>query len=132
MMTNQISIPTPESHISLREEYDDWALLFNPDTGKAVGLTPTGVTIWKYLNEGKDLNGIIALIQDEYESLPADLTEDIKNFCDQVVWLGYAQAGSYKIITENHVMKTPKSIDIDITSRCNLKCKNCFHLTNRA
>ncbi|PWR73219.1 PqqD family peptide modification chaperone [Methanospirillum lacunae] len=90
-MTNQISIPTPGSQISLREEFDDWALLFNPDTGKAVGLTPTGVTIWKSLNEGKDLNGIIAQIQDEYENLPDDLTEDIKNFLDQIVRLGYAQ-----------------------------------------
>ena len=26
--------------ISLREEFDDWALLFNPDTGRVVGLTP--------------------------------------------------------------------------------------------
>jgi len=36
-------------------------------------------------------------------------------------------------MTENRrVMKTPKSIDIDITSRCNLKCKYCFHRTSPA
>ncbi|HWQ63304.1 MAG TPA: SynChlorMet cassette radical SAM/SPASM protein ScmE [Methanospirillum sp.] len=29
-------------------------------------------------------------------------------------------------------MKTPKSVDIDITSRCNLQCKYCFHRTSPA
>ncbi|WP_300040414.1 SynChlorMet cassette radical SAM/SPASM protein ScmE [Methanospirillum sp.] len=29
-------------------------------------------------------------------------------------------------------MKTPKSIDVDITSRCNLHCKYCFHRTSPA
>lgn len=30
------------------------------------------------------------------------------------------------------LMRTPKSIDIDITSRCNLRCKYCFHRTSPA
>ena len=30
------------------------------------------------------------------------------------------------------LMKTPKSVDLDITSRCNLKCKYCFHRTSPA
>ncbi|MBF0507760.1 MAG: SynChlorMet cassette radical SAM/SPASM protein ScmE [Deltaproteobacteria bacterium] len=29
-------------------------------------------------------------------------------------------------------MKTPKSVDIDITSRCNLRCKYCYHRTSPA
>lgn len=28
------------------------------------------------------------------------------------------------------VMKTPKEVDIDITSRCNLRCKHCSHFTS--
>jgi len=92
-MTEIIAIPVPNPQISLREEFDDWALLFNPDTGKAVGLTPTGVTIWKSLTEGKDINGIIAAFQDEYEDLPEDLTTDITSFFDQIVRHGYAQTG---------------------------------------
>nr|WP_319538598.1 SynChlorMet cassette radical SAM/SPASM protein ScmE [uncultured Methanospirillum sp.] len=36
-------------------------------------------------------------------------------------------------IPENRrLMKTPKSLDIDITSRCNLHCKYCFHRTSPA
>ncbi len=26
----------------LREEFDDWAVLFNPDTAQAVGINPVG------------------------------------------------------------------------------------------
>ena len=29
-----------------------------------------------------------------------------------------------------NVMKTPKSVDIEITNRCNLKCKYCSHFTS--
>ena len=34
----------------LREEFDDWALLFDPDSGKVVGLNPVSVFIWKRLD----------------------------------------------------------------------------------
>lgn len=30
------------------------------------------------------------------------------------------------------LMRTPKSLDLDITSRCNLRCKYCFHRTSPA
>lgn len=36
--------------IVLREEYDDWAVLFDPDSGKTNGISPTGAFIWKRLN----------------------------------------------------------------------------------
>lgn len=36
------------------------------------------------------------------------------------------------MIENRRVMKTPKSIDIDITSRCNLRCRYCFHRTSPA
>ncbi len=28
------------------------------------------------------------------------------------------------------IMKTPKSMDIDITDRCNLRCKYCSHFSS--
>lgn len=33
--------------VVLREEFDDWAILFNPDTDAAVGINPVGVGAWK-------------------------------------------------------------------------------------
>ena len=28
------------------------------------------------------------------------------------------------------VMKTPRSVDIDITNRCNLRCRYCYHFSS--
>jgi hypothetical protein len=42
--------PVANPLIVLREEFDDWAILFDPDTGNAFGLNPTGVFIWKLLD----------------------------------------------------------------------------------
>ena len=39
--------PTANPDVVLREEFDDWAILFNPDTGRGFGLNPTGVYLWK-------------------------------------------------------------------------------------
>ncbi len=30
------------------------------------------------------------------------------------------------------IIKTPKSVDIDITNRCNLRCKHCYYYTSEA
>lgn len=89
-MTESITFPTPYAQISLREEFDDWALLYNPDNGRSVGLTPTGVTLWQSLSEGKDLNGIIKALKEEFDPVPEDITEDIKAFCDQITRAGFA------------------------------------------
>ena len=35
--------------VVLRKEFDDWAVLFNPDTAEAVGVNPVGVAIWELL-----------------------------------------------------------------------------------
>ena len=77
-MTEQITLPSPLPQISLREEYDDWALLYNPDNGRSVGLTPTGVRIWESLSAGKDLDGIIQTLTKKFEPLPEDNQKDIQ------------------------------------------------------
>lgn len=91
-MTPPFPLPAILPYISLRDEFDDWALLFNPDTGRAVGLNPTGVTIFKSLVAGLDLQEIINALLDEFEPVPADPSEDIRLFCEQIVRLGYATA----------------------------------------
>jgi SynChlorMet cassette protein ScmD len=85
------SPPEVNSQISLREEYDDWALLFDPDTGNTVGLTPTGVTIWKCLIEKKDMTEIKSALSKEFEDIPENLETDIRSFFDQIINLGFAK-----------------------------------------
>ncbi|HWQ63305.1 MAG TPA: PqqD family peptide modification chaperone [Methanospirillum sp.] len=90
-MSDNNSLPQVHPNVSLREEYDDWALLFNPDTGDTVGLTPTGVTIWKSLTEGKDMSGIMSALSQEFEDLPDNPEKDILVFFDEIVTLGFAK-----------------------------------------
>ncbi|MFC2172819.1 SynChlorMet cassette protein ScmD [Acidobacteriota bacterium] len=55
--------------VVLREEFDDWAVLFDPDTNKGYGLNPIGVFIWKQL-DGKHT--------------PAKILEELKSNCDEI------------------------------------------------
>ena len=56
MESNQKPIANPL--IVLREEFEDWAILFNPDKGTAFGLNPTGVYIWKFLDGEHSLDDL--------------------------------------------------------------------------
>ena len=45
--------PLANLFVILREEFDDWAILFNPDARPGFagfGLNPTGVYLWKLLD----------------------------------------------------------------------------------
>ena len=42
--------PIANPIIVLREEFDDWAVLFNPETADAVGTNPVGVAVWKQMD----------------------------------------------------------------------------------
>ena len=55
--------PIANPLIVLREEFDDWAILFDPDSGDAFGLNPIGVHIWKDEAEGDLQEFIEDLVQ---------------------------------------------------------------------
>jgi hypothetical protein len=47
--------PIANPTVVLREEFDDWAILFNPDTAEAVGTNPVGVAVWKLMDGRRNL-----------------------------------------------------------------------------
>ena len=47
---NQTDKPIANPIVVLREEFDDWAVLFNPDTADALGINPVGVAVWKRMD----------------------------------------------------------------------------------
>ena len=57
--------PVANPVVVLREEFDDWALLFNPDTAEAVGINPLGVAVWKLLDGRHTLDQIVAMVQEK-------------------------------------------------------------------
>jgi SynChlorMet cassette protein ScmD len=76
--------------IVLREEFDDWAILFDPDTGNAYGLNPMGVLIWKYLDGHHSMENIISTIGEMAAEVPEDVQDHVRDFMKTSVDLGLA------------------------------------------
>ena len=72
--------PIANPLIVLREEFDDWAILFDPDTGNAFGLNPTGVFIWKLLDGRHDTEAIVNRLREEADDVPEDAAEHTRQF----------------------------------------------------
>jgi len=77
--------------IVLREEFDDWAILFDPDTGNTFGLNPIGVLIWKQFDGHHSLTDIVSIINETAESVPADVAGHVEAFVQNAVRCGLAR-----------------------------------------
>lgn len=83
------SLPIANPVAVLREEFDDWAVLFNPDTAAAVGINPVGVAVWKQLDGRHDLPEIITEVQARFAEVPGTAEGEIKAFIDQLAQQGF-------------------------------------------
>ena len=82
--------PIANPLIVLREEFDDWAILFDPDTGDAFGLNPIGVSIWKRLDGSHSVEDILKDVQEGYEDVPDEAASDLQQFIEDLVQRGLA------------------------------------------
>jgi len=73
----------------LREEFDDWAVLYNPDTAAAVGLNPVGVAVWKQLDGRHDLPAIVAEVQARFAEVPGTAEGEIAAFIAKLAEQGF-------------------------------------------
>jgi SynChlorMet cassette protein ScmD len=77
---NQTDRPIANPIVVLREEFDDWAVLFNPDTADAVGTNPIGVAIWKRMDGKRSLEDIVSEIRTSFEDTPDAAFKEIAAF----------------------------------------------------
>ena len=75
--------------VVLRKEFDDWAVLFNPDTAEAVGINPVGVTIWELLAADSSLLDIIENIKENFADVPGSAAEDVQSFINDLTERGF-------------------------------------------
>ena len=85
---SQVNNPIANPLIVLREEFDDWAILFDPDTGDAFGLNPIGVRIWKWLDGNHSVEEILRDLQEGYEDVPDEARSDLQEFIEDLVQRG--------------------------------------------
>ena len=76
--------PIRHSLIVLREEFDDWAVLFNPDSANAIGINPVGVSVWKAIDGQRDIQEIVSEIQKQFSEVPQTAADDISAFIGEL------------------------------------------------
>ena len=54
----------------LRVEFDDWAILFDPDSAKTMGINPTGVAVWKLIDGRKGIEDVVEEIKESSQMFP--------------------------------------------------------------
>lgn len=74
--------PVADPQVVLREDFEDWTVLFHPLTGEAVGIGPVGVTIWKLLDGQRTLAEVAAEVQARCEDAPSTTLEDTLTFVE--------------------------------------------------
>ena len=81
--------PIANPLIVLREEFDDWAILFDPDTGDGFGLNPVSVFIWKRLDGKHTAQDILRELNETCEDVPENAEQEIKDFIEELEQKGY-------------------------------------------
>jgi SynChlorMet cassette protein ScmD len=83
--------PKVNPTVVLREEFDDWAILFNPDTKATLGINPMGVYVWKCLDGKHTINEILEDVKENCDSVPDDAENHLKDFIDDLIQRGLAE-----------------------------------------
>jgi len=97
-------IANPE--IVFREEFDDWAILFDPDSGDTFGVNPVSVFIWKLLDGSHNERDILGKLRENCTNVPEEAESEIKEFLDDLVERGFA--GYETTVGENIVIEDKK------------------------
>ena len=84
-----MSQPARNPSVVLREEFDDWAVLYNPDTAEAAGINPVGVAVWKLLDGRRTAVEVAASIREQFKGVPGTADEEIAAFVRDLAEKGF-------------------------------------------
>jgi len=77
--------PKANPLIVLRIEFDDWAILFDADTGDGYTINPVGVFVWKNLDGKQTLPEIVEKLKKECEDVPEGVEIDCNEFIEKLL-----------------------------------------------
>jgi len=72
--------PLANPQVVLREEFDDWAILFDPDSGRGFGLNPVSVFVWKRLDGRHSEEDILEELKKKFDNVPEDARSHVRDF----------------------------------------------------
>src|SRR5665811_900070 len=97
---NQTDRPIANPVVVLREEFDDWAVLFNPDTADAVGTNPVGVAVWKRMDGKRSIEDIVSEVKNSFEDTPDVAFKEIATFVNTLAENGFVGLELERKITD--------------------------------
>ena len=89
-MLNDSARPVANPTVVFREEFDDWAVLFDPETGAAFGINPVSALIWKRLDGHHTISDILNEVNENCQNIPDDAESHIKEFVQSLLDRGLA------------------------------------------
>jgi SynChlorMet cassette radical SAM/SPASM protein ScmE len=129
----------------LREEFENTVFLFEPETGETIGLNSVSALIFKCLDGRHALKDILEKLEDQFANVPGDAATQVKGFIQELNRRGLAEETSGEVVQKSigietvtapqysddiPVMRTPRSVDVAVTHRCNLRCRYCSHFSS--
>jgi SynChlorMet cassette protein ScmD len=72
--------PIANPSIVLREEFDKWAFLFDPDSAQVIVINPTGVVVWKSMNGKNSREDILRNVAQCFSDVSEDAIEHVDAF----------------------------------------------------
>jgi len=85
----QRKTPVINPVVVLRKEFDDWAVLFNPDTAEAVGISPVGVAVWEALARNREPKTVIEHVKLQFSNVPDTVETEIDAFISELAERGF-------------------------------------------
>lgn len=86
---SDIQRPIANPMVVLREEFDDWAILYNPETADAIGTNPVGVAIWKKMDGRQDIDALCNSIREAFDKTPDSAGDEIAAFVQDLADRGF-------------------------------------------
>jgi len=86
----QNDMPVANPLLVLREEFDDLAVLFDPDTGNGFGLNPVSVFVFNRLDGKHTLKDIYEEICQSFDEVPENAEKAVAEFVEVLLKKGYA------------------------------------------
>lgn len=91
MVKENLNRPRVNPSIVLREEFEDRAILFDPDTGDTFGLNPVSLLVWKCLDGCHSLEDILKKLRASFKNVSPKAQGQVKSFIQELIRKGLVQ-----------------------------------------
>lgn len=114
-------------------------ILFDPDTGREKVVNRAGTAVWEAMDGTARTEDLAAALARRFETSPTDdVASDAAAFAEELRRDGFAAAAASRrpspAASEAYawIHEAPRSFDLSLTGRCNLRCAYCFYADEMA